>query len=541
MKDKGTFVQHIPCDSCGSSDANALYDNNTTTCFACGAYSDLDGTEPESFTVVRGPKGVYPELEYKALAVRKIGADTCKQAGYGVCTYNGSPAQAAIYRSLDGHTLGMKFRTPDKQFRWSGESGNLFWGQHRYRSGNRSLVITEGEIDALSVMEVLHKIPVVSLPNGCQAAKKTIQANLDWLDQFETVILWFDSDEPGRQAVEDCISLLKPGRVKVVSGLPADCKDANDVLTKHGAKLLTSLVFDAPAHRPDGILSGSDIKVNDLYMAEAPKSVDLSVLSPLLSDKLRGLRKGELTLLTAGTGCGKSTFARELAYLLLMQGYRVGYMALEESKEKMVLGLMALHLGLPLGSLFMDRKQIPQELFDQAHKQVTPNLYLYDHFGSVASEQLLNRLRFLATGLECDFVVLDHISIAISGIDTQDERKAIDVMMTGIRSLIEQTKVGMLVISHLKQPEGKAHEEGRQVSINDLRGSGSLKQLSDNIISIERNQQSEDEGNHSLIRVLKNRLFGDLGKADLLVYSKDTGRLVPTEQGDGTELLQGEF
>jgi twinkle protein len=164
-----------------------------------------------------------------------------------------------------------------------------------------------------------------------------------------------------------------------------------------------------------------------------------------------------------------------------------------------------------------------------AFDAVTPNLFLYDSFGSVDPDNLIERLRYMATGLECDALFLDHISIAISGLEDIDERRALDVMMTKLRSLVEETGVAMFVVSHLKRPSqgDRGHEQGLQVSLSQLRGSHAIAQLSDMVIGLERNQQGENP-NETVVRVLKNRFSGETGVTGALTYSTETGRL--TEQ-----------
>ncbi|HEY8402127.1 MAG TPA: DnaB-like helicase C-terminal domain-containing protein, partial [Cytophagaceae bacterium] len=182
---------------------------------------------------------------------------------------------------------------------------------------------------------------------------------------------------------------------------------------------------------------------------------------------------------------------------------------------------------------YLNRGLIAPDRFKDAYEKTVANgrLFLYDHFGSLESENLLAKLKFLAVGCDVDFIVLDHISIVVSGIEDGEERRIIDNLMTSLRSLVEKTGVGMLLISHLKVPEGTPHEEGGRVTLNQLRGSGSIKQLSDNVIGLERNLQADD-ANISTIRVLKCRLFGTTGVADQLIYDLETGRLntyVPLE------------
>ena len=141
-----------------------------------------------------------------------------------------------------------------------------------------------------------------------------------------------------------------------------------------------------------------------------------------LQSKLHGIRYGELVTITAGSGIGKSSFCRELATSLLQTGERVGYLALEESNRRSSLGLMSaavgksLHLGEP------SREELV-EAFDAT--MANWDLYLFDGFGSYDPDVIYNRIEYLATGLDCRIVFLDHLSILLSGLEG-DERRMID-------------------------------------------------------------------------------------------------------------------
>ena len=121
-----------------------------------------------------------------------------------------------------------------------------------------------------------------------------------------------------------------------------------------------------------------------------------------------------------------------------------------------------------------------------------------------------------------------------------DERRTIDTIMHKLRSIVEETDVGMLLVSHLKRIEGnRGHENGVTVNLSHLRGSQSIAQLSDCVIALERNQQSDDpnEANTTHVRVLKSRYTGDVGMATHLIYDKETGRLSELlDYGDEDEL-----
>ncbi len=148
----------------------------------------------------------------------------------------------------------------------------------------------------------------------------------------------------------------------------------------------------------------------------------------------------------------------------------------------------------------------------------------------------MNRIRYMVKALDCKVIFLDHISIVISEVtssENSDERRLIDNTMSSLRKLVEELKCGIFIVSHLKRPEGKiSHEQGLQVSLAHLRGSHSLATIPNQIISFERNQQSETENNILTVRVLKNRFSGDTGVASTLIYNKDTGRL---SEGDFDE------
>ena len=134
----------------------------------------------------------------------------------------------------------------------------------------------------------------------------------------------------------------------------------------------------------------------------------------------------------------------------------------------------------------------------------------------------------MAKSLDCKWIFLDHLSILVSGQDDGDERKSIDVLMTKLRSLVEEPGVGLLLVSHLRRPSGDlGHENGKEVTLSHLRGSASIAHLSDSVIALERNQQSDDEviACTTTIRILKNRYTGETGVCSYLHYDKKSGRM----------------
>ena len=184
---------------------------------------------------------------------------------------------------------------------------------------------------------------------------------------------------------------------------------------------------------------------------------------------------------------------------------------------------MSLHLNKPIHLQETPKDEL-REAFDATLG--TGRVFMYDHWGSTESDNLLGKIRYLARGCGCQYVILDHLSIVVSGMEGNDERRTIDTLMTKLRSLTEELNIGMIVVSHLRRPSGdKGHEEGIITSLSQLRGSAAIGQLSDIVIGLERNQQDAETSDTTTVRVLKNRWSGETGVAGHLVYSKRTGRM----------------
>jgi twinkle protein len=229
---------------------------------------------------------------------------------------------------------------------------------------------------------------------------------------------------------------------------------------------------------------------------------------------------------TAGSGIGKSLFARQIAHHLLKQGETVGYVALEESMQRTALGIMGIEMQKPL---HLSREGVTDEDFRNTFDATVGNgrFFLYNHFGSSMADNLLSKIRYLAKGCECGWIFLDHLSIIVSSIADGDERRLIDNTMTALRCLTEETGVGMMLVSHLRRPSGdEGFEAGKMTSLNSLRGSHAIAQLSDMVLGLERNQQDSENQHETTVRVLKNRHSGDCGEAGTLTYDTTKGILM---------------
>ncbi len=530
MNEDSEFIRHEPCTNCGSSDANSLFSDGHYYCFSCETYTPPDN-QAEVSMAMEVHDTIFLEVEYKELTKRKLTKKTCEMWGYGVAEYRGQKVQVANYRDPEGNLQGQKIRFPNKDFMATGNMKKVgLYGEHLWRDGGKMITITEGELDALSLSQALdNKWPVVSIPAGCASAKKSVARSIEWLNKFETIVLMFDNDDKGKQAAIECASVLPPNKVKIAK-LPL--KDASDMLVAGRVGELIDALWGAKTYRPDGIVSGTDIW--DVIIADDNKE---SVQYPYagLQEKTGGCRRGEIVTITAGSGIGKSQFARELAHNLIKHGETIGYIALEESVKRTALGLMSIEMNKPLHLGEINSQQ--QELKDAFTNTVgSGRVYLYDHWGSTDSDNLLSKIRYLARGCDCNYIILDHISIVVSGLEGGDERRLIDNTMTKLRALVEELNCGLILISHLKRPSGdRGHEDGAQTSMSQLRGSAAIGQLSDMVIGLERNQQDKDNPHISHVRVLKNRWSGETGLCSSLEYNKDTGRMIEVMFNDDEE------
>ena len=521
---------HVPCEYCGSSDGATIYTDHKY-CFVCEKFTWLnhESIDEGSERSMSSNKAIIPDsdMEIKALRARGITSATCQKYGYFVSKDDfGNTIQVANYKK-DGKTIFQKIRGKDKKFSIRGEQEDVFFGQHLFPSG-RKLVITEGEIDCLTVSQIQdNKYPVVSVPFGAGSAKKLFKANADWLQGFEEVIVMFDMDDAGRKAVRSVSGILPPHKLKIAT-LPM--KDPNECLLNGKADEVVRAIWNATEYRPDGIINAKDMKESffsketDIISYEFPWAEGLTKMT-------QGIRKGEMLLLTAGTGIGKSTMAREIAFKLKMyDGLKVGMVMLEENVNKTLRDLLSIACQTPL---HLQWNNIDKDSLKATYDEVFGDggFCLYDHFGSIESSNLLEKIRFLITTENCDFIIFDHVSIAVSGLDesSMNERKAIDMLMTQLRALVEETGAGIIVVSHLRKGDTKTtpFEQGGTISLDDLRGSGSLKQLPDTVLALERNQQADEDDlkNVLKVRVLKCRFTGNTGLAGYLKFNKSNNIL----------------
>ena len=552
----GDFVEyHKPCPECGGSDPVSINSDGTAKCFSCGTffkdYESAMGGNVADFNSFKRTNDNAPfsqnQTFYHALTDRSISLETAKKYGVrSVKDESGKIIEHHYPAYINNEEVATKIRRENKVFNWIGSAkGTGLFGQQIAQAGGKYITVTEGECDAMAAYELLgSKWPVVSVKNGAQGAVKDVQENLEFLESFDTVVISFDNDKPGREASKKVARILKPGKAKILS-LPTEFKDPNEMLRLGHHKAYVTAWWASKLYTPSGILNVSEER--ESYKKRERKE---SIAYPWqgLNEKLEGLRQGELITLTGGTGLGKSSVTRELEHWLITNtNDKVGVIALEEDWRRTVDGILSIEANDRLHIDSVRAKYSEEEidnffnvLYDGQNKN---RVFIHAHLGMNDVDSVFSKLRLMAMGLECKWIVFDHLHMLLSMTTDGDERRNIDSIMHNFRTLVEETGVGLILVSHLRRVDGnRGHENGIETGLNHLRGSQSIAQLSDCVISLERNQQSEDpvEASTTRVRVLKSRYTGDVGLATHLFYDKDSGRLseiaMEVEEQDELEL-----
>ncbi|CAN8138985.1 T7-like phage primase/helicase protein [uncultured Thiomicrorhabdus sp.] len=448
------YKTHCENPACGSSDANAVYSDGSTYCFSCAVSTRGGGTPTE--TKKRSSMAKFEPLtgDSKALKARGIYQTTCEEFGYfnsrafNPKTEETEPCQVANIRDDSGVLLGQKVRFKDKEFIAKGKPQDGLFGMHRFKGGMK-IVITEGEIDALSISQINdNKYPVVSLPTG--AGKHTVgivSKFIDYLDNFQEIVLFFDNDEPGQKAVKEVAAILPSAKVKIA--LMGEYKDANEALLANDARAITNAIWQAEAYKPDGLVTIDDV-LEDL---DKPVEMGFPWFLDSLTKHTYGRRWGDVIFLGAGTGVGKTDFfLQSINYDINVLGEKVGAFLLEQPvkesyDESQVNRKVTLHLPT-VSAMYKD------EFHEEIRKEAYRNITLYDSFGVTDWASVKSKMMYLiANGVRIFYI--DHLTALATGSDDKSEREELEKITAEMATIAKKHEIFILCISHLTTPERK--------------------------------------------------------------------------------------
>lgn len=483
-----------------------------------------------------------PSMAYEP---RLISKETMEWFGVktGVDESTGLPAEHYYpYTEPDGSVVGYKKRTLPKSFSVIGKTRGLF-GQNKV-VGTNFLILVEGEHDALAARDMMAKLKperspynVVSLPNGANeegTLDATTRKELEWLGQFNKIVLCLDNDGPGI-ATANALADYLCSTVKEITITSLPLKDTAAMWEARKEKEWASAINNAKPHKSSQIVTG--VECYEEAMTPMPSGIHFSFI-PKTCKKLDGMRTGEVTGILAPPNVGKSSLMRQMKYeLLINTDDPVGAFFLEERTKKTTQAVLAYHSGLPLNAYRKDPSRANKEKIQEAREMLLPRLHMFEHKMKTLTDDYLERkIEYMVKAVGCKHVFLDHLSFIISGREGNNERKEIDNLLTRLARSVEDWNYGLYIVSHIKRPDNarpnpKTFPYWNTVSLTDGRGSGAIEQLMHKIIAVENQiMNPEDDNGRGMLRtrILRDREWGASGIGDYLTWTSE-GKFEPVE------------
>lgn len=515
-KDNSKVVRREQCPDCRfkrkdtSSDNLVVYEDGHKHCFSCG-YHESPKQAPVAIP--------HDETSLQFVAWRGVTEDTMRF--FGVKCYVSSLGEPLSIIYPYGSS-GTKIRSlSNKSFVSTGEMRDAgLFGKDRFPSGcSKTITVTEGEQDALSVYQMLGRGGSAVSVRSASQALRDCQQDYEYLNSFERIYLCFDNDEPGQAALKEVAKLFDVNKVYRVD--LGKYKDANEILVAGQAELFREIWRNSKRYLPKGIVNDLD-SIKDILSKEDNQAI-ASYPFPTLNNMAYGIRLGELNLITAMEKVGKTEVLRAIEYhILKTTNHKIGIIHLEESEKRSVQGLVGYELGIPVhlpdsGLSVDDQLSVYKSLSGGDGSRIN----FYTHFGSDDPDAILGIIRYMVGVLGCSFIFLDHISMLVSTMaGTDDERKSLDRLSTRLAMLTRELKFTLFMISHV-------NDDGQ------TRGSRMPSKVCDLEVYISRDKENADPEVRNSIRVMvKNNRWGSTtGPGGILKFDPQTFKVTePDEQ-----------
>ena len=514
------------CPKCldSSGDNLAVYSDGHGYCFAGHGYFSKEQLK-EHLTIMSSPcihadvggrskeYSLSPldinNYSYKYLSYRGIHEDTYKFYDVSTKIQGDTPvSQGYIYPNG-----AIKVRLLPKGFSWVGPANEAgLFGTDKFQAGSaKSITITEGELDALSVYQMLgSKYPAVSV-RGSSSARSDCQRAWEYLNSFERIYLCFDADQPGADAAQAVATLFNPNKVYHVQ--LTKHKDANDYLVSGDAGEFTRTWYNARPYLPKGIIG--DYQSIEEALKKEDQAAIASYPFPSLDSMAYGVRAGELVLLTAQEKIGKTEVLRAIEHhILKTTDLNVGIIHLEETEKRSVQGLAGYELGTPT---HLPDASVSNSDVLEAYKNLTKRdgrCFYYTHFGSSDPSVIIDRIRYLVTVCGCKCVFLDHLTRLVSGNPEDDIRRTLDWLATEFAILVRDLQFTLFLICHV-------NDAGQP------RDSRMIAKECNLHIHLSRDKESSDPNVRNRVDLIlrDNRFGGITGPAGVLAFDPKTYKL----------------
>lgn len=458
----------------------------------------------------------------------------------------GEPNKQFVPTTIDGELVGYKTRVFPKDFSNPvgivGKTCDMI-GQFRNKNGGRTILIVGGEVDYLSADQMLWdykvskndqeygRLAVVSPSVGETGCVKQVQAQYEFFDKFDKIIIGFDNDTAGKEATELVANVLPKGKVFIASWA---MKDPNSMLMAGMEKQFISNYFGAKAYSPDGIVGSGGLYDNVMEEALVPK-IPLPPFMHEVQDAMAGGPPlGVIVNLASASGTGKSTIADECTYFWVFHSpHRVGVLSMESDAGQYGTKILSRHIGVKIDLItpledkikFLEQEDIRRasdELFKLPDGSDRWHL-VEDRDGGIDS--LKGKIMQLIIQCDCKVIIIDPIQDILEGMDVAGQ----GLFCTWMKGVIKSHKVTFININHIRKSGNnqKANSTGADIHEESIHGSGSLFKSAACNLLFTRNKEAEDEieKNTTYMKMSKCRWTGNTGMVGQYYYDNATHTL----------------
>ena len=567
----GVFIKHSSCDSCGSSDGRAVYEDSSTWCFVCetGTISEELKEEYKNKKNSRKSKKVNTEREsmeetskstkptitdeknkeikentsISGKGYRGLKDEYSKLFGvrYGYDEKTGEVNEQYYPVTQEGQLTGYKVREIPKNFRSIGRTGadcELF-GQFKFNRGGKYVLIVEGELDMLSAYQMLSEynknrgsefeIAVVSPTTGANSYKQ-IAAQYKFFDSFDNIVLCYDQDKAGKEAAEKVIPYLPKGKVKVMQ---MRYKDPNEYLTQGKQKEFIQDFYNAKTYTPAGVVGSSEL-YEKLLESTQVKKIPLPQFLSKLDDMLNSVDLGTIGIIAAGSGAAKTTVANELIYFWLFNSpYKIGVVSLELTCGQYAQAMLSRHIENKIANIkdpgeklkFLERETVKtkaDELFKTLEGQ-DRFMVIDERDGSI--EVLQDKIEEMVISCGVKVIILDPVSDLFDSAPLEEQAG----FMKWQKSMVKNYNVTFINIAHIRKGSNnkESASTGAFVPEEAIIGASQQVKSASWVVMLARDKYNEDETirNTTKIVLSKNRSNGVTGDAGSIYYCNKTHRL----------------
>jgi twinkle protein len=376
---------------------------------------------------------------------------------------------------VDGELVACKYRDIRDKSRMRVERGGAMplFGWQAIPDNARSVVITEGEMDALACWQM--GFPALSVPTGANGMG-WIEVEYSRLERFDTIYLWMDADEEGQKAARKIADRLGCHRVRVVK--QGVGKDANDALIM--GLSAGDFIMRAQSIDPAELRSAGEFTEDVIAAFYPPDGVDVGIRPPWPKAEGKILfRPAELTLVSGINGHGKSMVTSQIAVDAMYQGSKCCIASMEMPAKRTLQRMVRQAAGMS------GTNPVPSVPYIRAIQEwFADKLWLFDVHGTAKADRMIEIFEYAHRRYGIDLFIVD--SLAKCGV-AEDDYNGQKNLVDRLCDFKNQFGVHVMLIVHPRKGESEGASPGKM----DVRGAQSITDLADNGFTLWRNKKKE--------------------------------------------------